>query len=205
VVPPPDRPDAIQEVQELATRLLAHMLYFGNTSVLCKERGLPGRRECERHLAQWTLSPIASIIAQEASEKLGGSIAIDVMGRCKHSMLLAVAGRSRRWLQRSQRPRKLALILRRYRTRSPRLTGNRAVDDQEWFAAFPDRNYRLRPALPEEALPERPGVRVLAIVGRGRAPFVFLAGRDFARLDTDREIATLLSQLTKTLSHLHKK
>jgi hypothetical protein len=40
----------------------------------------PAIREAQRHLAQWTLSPIASIIAQEASEKLGGSIAIDVMG-----------------------------------------------------------------------------------------------------------------------------
>jgi hypothetical protein len=80
------------------------------------------------------------------------------------------------------------------------------VDDQEWFAAFPERRLRLRPALPEECRePARPGVRCFAIVVRGRAPFVFLAGRDFARLDTDREIATLLSQLTKTLSHLHKK
>jgi len=38
---------------------------------------------------------------------------------------------------------------------------------------------------------------MLAIVARGRAPFVFQAGRDFARLDDDRKIATLVSQMEK--------
>jgi hypothetical protein len=50
-----------------------------------------------------------------------------------------------------------------------------AVDDQEWFAAFPDRRLRMREATPEEAGPTRPGARMLAIVARGRAPFVFQA------------------------------
>jgi hypothetical protein len=35
--------------------------------------------------------------------------------------------------------------------------------------------------------PARPGTRMLAIVARGRAPFIFLAGRDFAQLDNDRD------------------
>lgn len=39
----------------------------------------PMVREAQRHLAQWTLQPIARMIAQEASEKLGGSIELDVM------------------------------------------------------------------------------------------------------------------------------
>jgi hypothetical protein len=71
------------------------------------------------------------------------------------------------------------------------------VDDQEWFAAFPNRRLRMREATPEEAGPARPGTHMLAIVARGRAPFVFQAGRDFARLDNDRAIATLLSQMEK--------
>jgi hypothetical protein len=70
-------------------------------------------------------------------------------------------------------------------------------DDAKFFAAFPHRRLRMREATLEEAGPARPGVRMLAIVARGRAPFVFLAGRDFARLDNDRDIATLLSQLEK--------
>lgn len=36
-------------------------------------------REAQRHLAQWTLQPIGELIAEEASAKLGGPIAIDVM------------------------------------------------------------------------------------------------------------------------------
>lgn len=36
-------------------------------------------REAQRHLAQWTLQPIAGMIAQEASEKLGLPVELDVM------------------------------------------------------------------------------------------------------------------------------
>jgi hypothetical protein len=34
-------------------------------------------RECQRHLAAWTLKPIAALIGQEASEKLGGTVTVD--------------------------------------------------------------------------------------------------------------------------------
>lgn len=37
-------------------------------------------REAQRHLAQWTLQPIAALLTEEASEKLGGPVSIDVMG-----------------------------------------------------------------------------------------------------------------------------
>lgn len=37
-------------------------------------------REAQRHLAQWTLQPIAELLAEEASEKLGSAVGIDVMG-----------------------------------------------------------------------------------------------------------------------------
>jgi hypothetical protein len=40
----------------------------------------PMVRESQRHLAQWTLQPIAALIAEEATEKLGGKVTIDVMG-----------------------------------------------------------------------------------------------------------------------------
>ncbi len=33
----------------------------------------------QRHLAQWTLQPVAALVAQEASEKLGQDVNIDVM------------------------------------------------------------------------------------------------------------------------------
>lgn len=36
-------------------------------------------REAQRHLAQWTLQPIAELIAEEASEKLGASVSIDTL------------------------------------------------------------------------------------------------------------------------------
>ncbi|UOA32202.1 hypothetical protein DSM110093_01987 [Sulfitobacter sp. DSM 110093] len=39
----------------------------------------PMVREAQRHLAQWALQPIAVMIGQEASEKLGGKIKLDVM------------------------------------------------------------------------------------------------------------------------------
>lgn len=36
-------------------------------------------REAQRHLASWTLQPIVSLLAEEASDKLGSKIAIDVL------------------------------------------------------------------------------------------------------------------------------
>jgi phage portal protein BeeE len=40
----------------------------------------PMVREAQRHLAQWALQPLAEMLAEEASEKLGGVINIDTMG-----------------------------------------------------------------------------------------------------------------------------
>ncbi|MBZ0127976.1 MAG: phage portal protein [Rhodobacteraceae bacterium] len=39
----------------------------------------PMVRESQRHLAQWALMPIAAMIGQEASEKLGSAVKLDVM------------------------------------------------------------------------------------------------------------------------------
>lgn len=37
----------------------------------------PVIRECQRHLAQWTLEPICKLISEEATAKLGGAVSID--------------------------------------------------------------------------------------------------------------------------------
>jgi hypothetical protein len=39
----------------------------------------PMVREAQRHLCQWTLQPIAALIAEEASAKLGGPVTIDTL------------------------------------------------------------------------------------------------------------------------------
>lgn len=39
----------------------------------------PMVREAQRQLAQWTLQPIAALIAEEASDKLGSAVTLDVM------------------------------------------------------------------------------------------------------------------------------
>ncbi|MBC7238309.1 MAG: hypothetical protein H5T69_20915, partial [Chloroflexi bacterium] len=36
-------------------------------------------REAQRHLAQWVLQPIAAMMAEEASDKLGQPVTLDVM------------------------------------------------------------------------------------------------------------------------------
>ena len=40
----------------------------------------PMVREAQRHLAQWTLMPIGTLIADEASDKLGGTVTLDLIG-----------------------------------------------------------------------------------------------------------------------------
>lgn len=39
----------------------------------------PQTRECQRHLATWMLQPIAELLAEEATEKLGAAVAIDLL------------------------------------------------------------------------------------------------------------------------------
>lgn len=39
----------------------------------------PAVREAQRHLAQWTLQPLAVLLAEEASAKLGAEISVDLM------------------------------------------------------------------------------------------------------------------------------
>ncbi|MGB3454744.1 MAG: hypothetical protein WBA35_00155, partial [Litorimonas sp.] len=46
--------------------------------ILNKATTGPMIREAQRHLAQWTLSPIAGMIAEEATAKLGGTVTLNV-------------------------------------------------------------------------------------------------------------------------------
>lgn len=39
----------------------------------------PMVRECQRHLCQWTLQPIAALLAEEATDKLGSTVTIDLL------------------------------------------------------------------------------------------------------------------------------
>lgn len=52
----------------------------------------PMVREAQRHLAQWALQPVAVMIGQEASVKLGGNVKLDVM---RPLQAFDVGGRSR--------------------------------------------------------------------------------------------------------------
>ena len=65
-------------------------------------------REAQRHLAGWTLQPIAALLAEEASAKLGAAVEIDVMRRFRPSTPAAARGRwpgsSRRWRGEGRRP-----------------------------------------------------------------------------------------------------
>ena len=56
------------------------MLAFGVIPALANASTTgPVVREAERHAAQWTLQPIAELMAEEATRKLGSSVRIDVM------------------------------------------------------------------------------------------------------------------------------
>lgn len=53
---------------------------FGVLPALFSSQGQgPMTREAQRHLATWMLQPIAELLAEEASAKLGGEIAIDTL------------------------------------------------------------------------------------------------------------------------------
>ncbi|KIZ43353.1 MULTISPECIES: phage portal protein [Rhodopseudomonas] len=57
-------------------------------------------KQAQQHLAQWSLQPLANLIAEEATEKLGGAVAIDVMtgtqafdtGAASRSFQMLIAG-----------------------------------------------------------------------------------------------------------------
>ena len=65
--------------QSLAAAQGAIMLAFGVLPALVNEATTgPVVREAQRHLAGWQLQPIAEVMAEEASQKLGGKVTVDV-------------------------------------------------------------------------------------------------------------------------------
>ena len=74
---------------DLSKTLAAETLAAAKESVLAAYGVLPALftaqaqgplvREAQRHLAGWILQPIAALIAEEASRKLGGVVEVDVM------------------------------------------------------------------------------------------------------------------------------
>mgnify|MGYP006430504255 CR=1 FL=1 len=48
-------------------------------AMLANNAAGPSVREGQRHLASWTLQPIAAVIAQEATEKLGSAVSVDAL------------------------------------------------------------------------------------------------------------------------------
>lgn len=52
----------------------------------------PATREGQRHLATWQIQPMADLMAEEASTKLGGAVTIDVM---RNLQAYDVGGRAR--------------------------------------------------------------------------------------------------------------
>ena len=74
---------------DLSKSMTTETLAAARNSILATFGVLPGLmnsattgpmvREAQRHLAGWTLQPIAELLAEEASQKLGGEIVIDIM------------------------------------------------------------------------------------------------------------------------------
>jgi phage portal protein BeeE len=74
---------------DLQKSMTAETLGAGRDAILGAFGVLPGLlspattgpmvREAQRHLAQWTLQPIATLLAEEASAKLGDAVTLDLM------------------------------------------------------------------------------------------------------------------------------
>lgn len=74
---PPLRDSMAVETLEAARNAIANA--FGVLPALLNPATTgPLVREAQRHLATWTLQPIAELVAEEASAKLGSTVAIDV-------------------------------------------------------------------------------------------------------------------------------
>lgn len=75
----PDLSKAMTKETLAAARSSVEMIYGVLPGLSNVSTTGPMVREAQRHLAQWALMPIATMIAQEATEKLGQPVALDVM------------------------------------------------------------------------------------------------------------------------------
>jgi hypothetical protein len=74
---------------DLSKAMTTETLDAARNAICCAFGVLPGLfykqttgpmvREAQRHLASWTLQPIAELIAEEASAKLGGEVKLDIL------------------------------------------------------------------------------------------------------------------------------
>jgi phage portal protein BeeE len=74
---------------DLSKAMTTETLDAARNAICCAFGVLPGLfyhqttgpmvREAQRHLAQWALQPVAELIAEEASAKLGGEVRLDVL------------------------------------------------------------------------------------------------------------------------------
>jgi len=72
--------EAVMPAEMLAAARDAVCGVFGVLPALFSPQGQgPMTREAQRHLATWTLQPVAELLAEEATEKLGSNIEIDVL------------------------------------------------------------------------------------------------------------------------------
>jgi phage portal protein BeeE len=72
--------EAVMPAEMLAAARDAVCGVFGVLPALFSAQGQgPMTREAQRHLATWCLQPIAELLAEEATEKLGSTVAIDVL------------------------------------------------------------------------------------------------------------------------------
>jgi len=75
----PDLSKAMTKETLAAARSSIEMVYGVLPGLSNDSTSGPMVREAQRHLAQWGLMPIAAMIGQEASEKLGSPVTLDVM------------------------------------------------------------------------------------------------------------------------------
>lgn len=75
----PDLSKAMTKETLAASRASVEMVYGVLPGLSNISTTGPMVREAQRHLAQWALMPIAAMIGQEATEKLGSPVTLDVM------------------------------------------------------------------------------------------------------------------------------
>lgn len=75
----PDLSKAMTDQTLAAAREAVCMAFGVLPGLINRNTTGPLVREAQRHLAQWTLEPIAKLVAEEASAKLGGPVQIDVV------------------------------------------------------------------------------------------------------------------------------
>ncbi|ARE38327.1 Tryptophan synthase beta chain [Rhodovulum sp. P5] len=75
----PNLKDAMTDETLTAARDAIGAAFGVLPSMLNRSATGPAIREGQRHLAQWQLQPVAALLAEEATDKLGSTVSIDVM------------------------------------------------------------------------------------------------------------------------------